>query len=157
MRRVILAAVLGVVALALPAGASASFHLMKITEVGNANPADYVELQINDAAAPGSLHLCEAIQTFLQLPAGGEPGGCGASTYGDEYQLSVDATYALDLPTTKAQVEAAMAAVGFAVDATAADETITSFEGNGVDGTLSYYSADGTETDLTAFVYVPVG
>jgi hypothetical protein len=46
MRRVILAAVLGVVALALPAGASASFHLMKITEVGNANPADYVELQM---------------------------------------------------------------------------------------------------------------
>ena len=117
---------------------------------------DYVELQINDAGAPGSLHLCEAIQAFLQLPAGSEPGGCGASTYGDEYQLSVDATYALDLPTTKAQVEEAMAAVGFTVE-TAADETFSSFEGNGVDGSLSYYSADGMATDITVFVYVPVG
>jgi hypothetical protein len=46
MRRAIIAAVLGVVSLVLPASASASFHLMKITEVGNANPADYVELQM---------------------------------------------------------------------------------------------------------------
>jgi hypothetical protein len=30
----------------VPASASASFHLMKITEVGNGNPADYVELQM---------------------------------------------------------------------------------------------------------------
>ena len=46
MRRVILAAVLGVISLALPATASASFHLIKISEVGNGNPADYVELQM---------------------------------------------------------------------------------------------------------------
>jgi hypothetical protein len=30
----------------LPASASASFHLIKIREVGNVNPADYVELQL---------------------------------------------------------------------------------------------------------------
>lgn len=45
MRRAILAAVLGLV-LAAPAAAPASFHLVKISEVGNANPADYVELQM---------------------------------------------------------------------------------------------------------------
>lgn len=33
-------------ALAAPAAAPASFHLMRISEVGNANPADYVELQM---------------------------------------------------------------------------------------------------------------
>ena len=44
MRRAILAAVLGLIVV-LPASASASFHLVKISEVGNANPADYVELQ----------------------------------------------------------------------------------------------------------------
>ena len=49
MRRAILAAVLGVVSLTLPAAASASFHLIKITEVGNSNPADYVELQMFDS------------------------------------------------------------------------------------------------------------
>ena len=40
-----LAAVLCLIA-AVPASASASFHLIKIREVGNANPADYVELQM---------------------------------------------------------------------------------------------------------------
>jgi hypothetical protein len=49
MRRAILAAALGLFAV-LPASASASYHLIKITEVGNANPADYVELQMY---APG--------------------------------------------------------------------------------------------------------
>jgi hypothetical protein len=46
MRRVVLAAVIGVISLALPAAAPASFHLIKIREVGNGNPADYVELQM---------------------------------------------------------------------------------------------------------------
>ncbi|GIK76497.1 MAG: hypothetical protein EDQ89_12135 [Acidobacteria bacterium] len=45
MRRGILAAVL-VLAAIVPAGASGSFHLIKITEVGNGNPADFVELQM---------------------------------------------------------------------------------------------------------------
>ncbi len=49
MRRAILAAVIGVISLALPAAASASFHLIKIREVGNGNPADYVELQMFDS------------------------------------------------------------------------------------------------------------
>jgi len=43
--RLLFAAVLGLFAL-LPASASASFHLIKITEVGNDNPADFVELQM---------------------------------------------------------------------------------------------------------------
>jgi hypothetical protein len=49
MRRAIFVAVLCLIA-AVPATASASFHLIKISEVGNANPADYVELQMY---APG--------------------------------------------------------------------------------------------------------
>jgi hypothetical protein len=44
MRRAILAAVLSLVA--LPATAPASYHLIKISEVGNGNPADFVELQM---------------------------------------------------------------------------------------------------------------
>lgn len=46
MRRAILAVALGAIALLLPTSASASFHLIKISEVGNANPSDYVELQM---------------------------------------------------------------------------------------------------------------
>jgi hypothetical protein len=47
MRRAILAVALGATMMfLLPASASASFHLIKIREVGNANPADYVELQM---------------------------------------------------------------------------------------------------------------
>jgi hypothetical protein len=45
MRRAILAAVLGLIAV-VPASASASYHLIKVTEVGNANPGDFVELQM---------------------------------------------------------------------------------------------------------------
>jgi hypothetical protein len=45
MRRAILAAVLGLIAL-VPANASASYHLIKVSEVGNSNPGDFVELQM---------------------------------------------------------------------------------------------------------------
>lgn len=62
MRRAILAAVLGVISLALPAAASASFHLIKITEVGNSNPADYVELQMFDSGE--NFVMGHLIQTY---------------------------------------------------------------------------------------------
>jgi hypothetical protein len=45
MRRAILAAVLGLIAV-VPASASASYHLIKVSEVGNSNPGDFVELQM---------------------------------------------------------------------------------------------------------------
>ena len=81
MRRAILAAVLGLIAV-VPASASASFHLIQISEVGNANPADYVELQMY---APGENfvagHFIRAYdsagaeQSTFQFPSGVAQGG----------------------------------------------------------------------------------
>jgi hypothetical protein len=81
MRRVILAALLGLIVV-LPASASASFHLIKITEVGNGNPADYVELQMY---APGENFVsgryirvydsAGAVQSTFQFPASVPQGG----------------------------------------------------------------------------------
>lgn len=81
MRRAILAAVLGLTAL-VPATATASFHLIKITEVGNANPADSVELQMY---APGQNFVAGhyiriydgtgAVQSTFRFPASVAQGG----------------------------------------------------------------------------------
>lgn len=81
MRRAILAAVLGLIAV-VPASASASYHLIKVSEVGNSNPADFVELQMY---APGENFVAGhyirvydstgAVQSTFQFPASVAQGG----------------------------------------------------------------------------------
>jgi len=64
--RLLFVAVVGLLAI-LPASASASFHLIKITEVGNDNPADFVELQM--FAADENLIAGHYIRTYDGLGA----------------------------------------------------------------------------------------